>query len=147
MQNWIWGKTLISNHFRVKGHNWVGFTYCDYNLYLVITKLIHKFKTTGWLQGHLSLSSFQHWMNDYQEFLVKSKLSPHSGSVQPWGNCTPSTQRGHKVLCIRAFQKAVRSGGKSSHPVRGQSELLLAGSFLPGERNLRRSNFDNSNFF
>ena len=32
--------------------------YCSCNLYLVITRLMHGFKTTGWLQGHLILSSF-----------------------------------------------------------------------------------------
>ena len=38
---------------------------------------IVKFKTTGWLQGHLSLSSFWYWPNEYQS---TSKLSPRSGS-------------------------------------------------------------------
>ena len=88
--------------FTVKGHNWVSLTYCDFNLYLVITRLIHKFKTTGWLQGHLSLSSFWDWFNEYQEFLVKSKLSPHSGPIKG----------GPKVLYIGVFQIAVRGWGR-----------------------------------
>ena len=57
----------------------VGLIYICYNLF--ITRLIHKFKTTGWLQGHLSLSSFWDGFNEYQGFLLRSKLSPHSGSV------------------------------------------------------------------
>ena len=64
--------------FTVKGHNLVRLN-CDFNLHLVITRLIHNFKTTEWLQGHLSLSPFQYWCNEYQECLVKSKLSARSG--------------------------------------------------------------------
>ena len=41
----------------------------ELNLYLVITRLIHEFKTTGWFQGHRSLLSFRDWSNVYQEFL------------------------------------------------------------------------------
>ena len=37
---WDWELTLTQ--ITVKGHNWVNLTYCDFNLYLVITKLIHK---------------------------------------------------------------------------------------------------------
>ena len=40
-----------------------------YNLYLVITRLIHKFKTTALLKSHLTFSSFRDWSNKYQEFL------------------------------------------------------------------------------
>ena len=79
---------------------------------MVITRLIRKFKTTRWIQGHLSLSSFRGWFNEYQEFLVKSKLSPHSGSVSPWGWCTPSTKKGHKVLYIGVFQIGVTGWGE-----------------------------------
>ena len=44
------------------------------------------FKTTGWLQGWRSFSSFQGYSNEYQELtprdlMVKGKLSPFSGSV------------------------------------------------------------------
>ena len=40
-------------------------------------------KTTVWLQGRLSLSSFRRRSNDYQESLgtCKSKLRPRSDSV------------------------------------------------------------------
>ena len=67
---------LTSKQSTVKGHSWVSLTYCDFNLYLVITRWIHKFKTTGWLQDHFSVSSFRDWFNDYQKFPVKNKLSP-----------------------------------------------------------------------
>ena len=50
------------------------------NLYLVITRLIHKFKTTGWLQVISAFHPFDIKSIEYQEFLVKSKLSPCSGS-------------------------------------------------------------------
>ena len=76
---------------------------CDCNLYLVTTRLIHKLKTTGLLQGLLSLSSFRDWSNEYQELLLKSKLSPHSGLVSPWGSWTPSTKRDHKVTYILIY--------------------------------------------
>ena len=59
---WDWELTL--KQFTVKGHYWVFLTYCDFNLYLVITRLMHKFKTIRWLQGHLSLLSFRGWMSD-----------------------------------------------------------------------------------
>ena len=119
--------------FTIKGHNWVSFTYCDFNLYLVTNRLIHKFKSTGWLQGHLSLSSLRDWFNECQEFLVKSKLSPHSGSVEPWGSCTPYMKRCHKVFYIWVFQIALSGSGKS--------EILQLVIFLLGEGNLRRSDF------
>ena len=67
-ENSLWNGSQIRS-------NWVSLTYYDFNLYLVITRWIHKFKTTGWFQGHLSLSSFRDRSNGYQEFLVKSKLS------------------------------------------------------------------------
>ena len=129
-----WDWELILKQFTVKGHNWVSLTYCDFNSYLVTTRLVQKFKTTGWLQGHLSLSSFPDWL----EFLVKSKLS-HSGSVEPWDSCTSSTKTGLKVLYLEVFQIAVRGWG--------ELELLLGEIFLPGKGNLRRSEFDDSNFF
>ena len=40
-----------------------------------------KFKIAGWLKGQLSFSSFQGWLNEYQEWggvgdwVVKSKIS------------------------------------------------------------------------
>ena len=64
-----WKLTL--KQFTVNEHNSVSLRYCNFNLFLVITRLIHKFKISGWLQGHLSLSSCQDWLNEYQEFLVK----------------------------------------------------------------------------
>ena len=64
---WDWELTLTQ--FTVKGHNWVSLAYCDFNIYLVITMLIHKFKTTGWLQGHLILWSFRDWSNEYHVLL------------------------------------------------------------------------------
>ena len=96
---------LILKQFTVKSHNWIS-SNCDFNLYLVLTMLINKFKTTGYLQGNLSLSSCQYWSNKYQE--LRSNLSPCSGSVQPWSSCTPSTNRGHKVLYISCFGKLHR---------------------------------------
>ena len=56
-------------------------------------------------------------------------------------------KRVNKVLYIRVFQILLRRGG--IHPVRGksESEILLEGIFLMGEVNLRRSDFDNLNFF
>ena len=91
--------------FTVKGHNWVSLN-CDFNLYLIITSLIHKFKTTGSSHGHLSLSSFRYWFDiDFQEFLVKSKLCPRSDSFEPWGSCTPSKKRGQNVLYISCLSK------------------------------------------
>ena len=62
---WDWQLTL--KQFTVKDHNSVSLNY-DLNLYLVITRLIHKFKINGWLQGHISLSSFQYWSNEYLKF-------------------------------------------------------------------------------
>ena len=62
---WDWELTL--KQFKVKGHNWVSLRYYDFNLYLVITRLVHKFKFTEWLQGHLSLPSFWNWSNEYQK--------------------------------------------------------------------------------
>ena len=44
-----------------------------------------RLETAGRLQGQLILSSFRDWLNEYEELLggwvVKSKLSPRSGSV------------------------------------------------------------------
>ena len=64
---WDWQLTL--GQFTVKGHNWFSFTYCDFNLYFIVTRLIHECKTTGWLQDHSNLSSIRDWSNKYQEFL------------------------------------------------------------------------------
>ena len=78
--------------------------YCKIQVYLWSSGLVVKaldsaldsqssdseFKTTGWLQDQLSLSSFQGWLSEYQELLgtsggvVKSKLSPRSGYVTLW---------------------------------------------------------------
>ena len=69
------------------------------NLHLVITRLIHKFKATGWLQGHLSFSSFRYCFNEYQEFLVKSKLSLCS-ALSSLEAVVPSPQKGAIKLYI-----------------------------------------------
>ena len=106
-------------------------TYRDFNLYLVITRLIHKLKKTGCRQGHLNLSSLWDWFIENQEFLVKSKLSPHSGSVWPWGSCIPSKKKDHKVLHIRFFQIVVRGWGNSPPPqLGGNLKFYCGGIFL-----------------
>ena len=48
-------------------------------------------------------------------------------------------------LLYRVFQIAVMGGGRVNPPQWGKSEILLAGIFLPGGGNLRRSDFDDSN--
>ena len=73
-----YGWELTLKKLTVKGHNWVTFN-CDFNFYLTITRLIQNLKTTGWLQGYLSLPSFRYGSNEYQEPLVIIKLSPRSG--------------------------------------------------------------------
>ena len=72
--------SLCLKQFTVKGHNWVSLTYCGFNLYLVITRLIHNSKG---LDSHLSLSSYWDWFNGYQEFLVESLLIvEHIGGIK-----------------------------------------------------------------
>ena len=50
---WDWEHTL--KEFAVKGHNWVSLTYCDFNLYLVVTRLI---QTSKPLDGFKVISAF-----------------------------------------------------------------------------------------
>ena len=53
-----------------------------------------------------------------------------------------------RVFIHWVFQIVVRVGAKSPpHPVGMELEILQGGSFLPGERNLRRNDFDNLNLF
>ena len=47
----IWSTYVQRKHIFDKP-NLVSLTYCDFNSYLVIPRFIHKFKITGWLQGH-----------------------------------------------------------------------------------------------
>ena len=68
--------------FIVKGHNWVSLNR-DFNLYLVITRLTHKLKTSGWLQGHLSLSSFWYWSNEYKKNCLLVVALSSVGAVTP----------------------------------------------------------------
>ena len=78
--------------FTVKGHNWVSLTYCDFNLYLAITRLIHKERL-----GESRVQNYGVPSRSTQPFIllrllkwvpgisgnlvVKSKLSPRSGSI------------------------------------------------------------------
>ena len=85
---------------KVKSNNSNPHYCCSYFFYLFVSKwssgLVVRaldsqsrslvLKTTGWLQGWLSFSSFQGYSNEYQELtsrdlMVKGKLSPFSGSV------------------------------------------------------------------
>ena len=51
-------------------------------------------------------------------------------------------------LYTLGFPNSGKSWGKiPPHPVGMELEILQGGSFLPGERNLRRNDFDNLNLF
>ena len=67
----IGNSKIKENKFNVFVHN---DTYNSYNNDLVVKALdsqskARDFKTTGWLEGQLSLSSFPGQSNEYQEFL------------------------------------------------------------------------------
>ena len=55
------------------------------------------------------------------------------------------------ISTFRVFQIVIESevggGGREFSPVGGGIRNLTRGNFLPGEGNLRRSDFDNSNLF
>ena len=59
------------------------------------------FKTTGRLQGQLSLSSFRCLSNEYQGLLGTVWLKANClliMALQPWNSWTPSIKRCHKVF-------------------------------------------------
>ena len=69
-------------------------THANYRMSNGLVISVPALKTTGRLQGLLSLSYFRGRSNEYREFLgpewLKKKLSPHSGAL--------SIKRGHKVF-------------------------------------------------
>ena len=78
-------------------------TFLTWSNSLVVKMLSSKFrgpgfKTTGWLQGWLSLSSFEGQSNEYMkkpgDLVVKSKLCPSSGSAG-LRQFNPSIKMGH----------------------------------------------------
>ena len=108
------------------------------------------FKTTGWLQGQLILPSFQGRSNEYQDLLglvVKSKLSPRSGSVAV-RQLTPSIKRDHiffyeNAICSWSNLK-VYLNDQSEHWVYLQELVLCAsleGMFIFKSSETRESAF------
>ena len=68
---------LSLTQFTVKGHNWFSLTYCDFNSYLVITRLIYEERLGMCYHKITQIMQFG-WTNFYHSFISR-KLS-----CQPW---------------------------------------------------------------
>ena len=56
---------------------------------------VRRFETNGWLQGHLSLSSFRGQSMEYQDLLESWELNDKKETVSLWWLCSLQTVEPH----------------------------------------------------